>query len=55
MKHKEKTKHIASVVMKISKEQNVIADVQASISTIIFLLKDNIHLSSYETDLSPHI
>ena len=47
MKHKEKTKHIASVVMKISKEQNVIADVQASISTIIFLLKDNAQLRGF--------
>ena len=47
MKHKEKTKHIATVVMNISKEQNVLADVQASISTIIFLLKDNAQLRGF--------
>ena len=47
MKHKEKTKHIASVVMKISKEQNVVEDVQESIRLIIQLLKDNAQLRGF--------
>ena len=41
MKHKERTKYIASVVMKISKELNAIEDVQKSIDLINILLKDN--------------
>ena len=44
MKHKERNKHIASVVMKISKEQNVVEDVQESIGLINHLLKDNAQL-----------
>ena len=47
MKHKERTKHIASVVMKISKEQNVVEDVQESIRLIIQLLKDNAQLRGF--------
>ncbi len=41
MKHKERTKYIASVVMKISKELNAIEDVHKSIDLINILLKDN--------------
>ena len=47
MKHKERTKHIASVVMKISKEQNVVEDFQESIRLIIQLLKDNAQLRGF--------
>ena len=47
MKHKKRTKHIASVVMKISKEQNVVKDVQESISLITLLLKDNAQLRGF--------
>tara|TARA_Y100000588_G_scaffold111600_1_gene122464 strand:+ start:397 stop:933 length:537 start_codon:yes stop_codon:yes gene_type:complete len=47
MKHKERTKHIASVVMKISKEQNVVEDVQESIRLITQLLKDNAQLRGF--------
>jgi F-type H+-transporting ATPase subunit delta len=47
MKHKKRTKRIASVVMKICKEQNVVKDVQESISLITLLLKKNAQLRGF--------
>jgi F-type H+-transporting ATPase subunit delta len=47
MKHKERTKYIASVVMKISKELNAVEDVQKSIDFTNQLLKDNAQLRGF--------
>jgi len=47
MKHKERTKYIASVVMKISKELNAVKEVQQSIDFTNQLLKDNAQLRGF--------
>lgn len=47
MKHRAKTKNIASAVMKISKDLHVVEEVQESLSLFSNLLKDDAQLRSF--------